>query len=76
MSMHYIEVDFRGALELLIFAAPKPGIEFCGQMSLWQLASVEDGPRNLPLKFRQNRISNKWDIPNMDKCRQDKYFMD
>ena len=23
---------------------------------------------NLPLKFGQNRISNSWDIPDMDKC--------
>ena len=32
-----------------------------GQMSLWRLASVKDGPRNIPLKFGQNRVSNSWD---------------
>ena len=33
-----------------------------GQMSPWQLGSVKDGPKNLPLKFGQNRASNSWDI--------------
>ena len=42
------------------------------QMSPWQLASVKDGPTNLPLKFGQNGVSNSWDIPHMDKCRKDK----
>ena len=32
------------------------------QMSLWQLDSVLDFPRNLCLKFGQNRVSNSWDI--------------
>ena len=43
-----------------------------GQMSLWQLESVQDSPRNLSLKFGQNRVSNNRDIPYMDKYRQDK----
>ena len=43
-----------------------------GQMSSWQLESVKDGPKNLPLKFGQNRASNSWDIADMDKCPQDK----
>ena len=42
------------------------------QMSPWHLESVKDGHRNLPLKFGQNRVSISWDIPDMDKCRQDK----
>ena len=33
-----------------------------GQMSLWQFESVLDVPRNLALKFHQNRISNSRDI--------------
>ena len=33
-----------------------------GRMSPWQLASVKDCPRNMPLKFGQNRFSNSWDI--------------
>ena len=33
---------------------------------------VKDGPRNLTLKFGQNLVSNRWDIPDMDKCYQDK----
>ena len=33
-----------------------------GQMSLWQLEIVQDGSRNLPLKFGQNRVSNSWDM--------------
>ena len=31
-----------------------PGQMLPGQMSLWQLESVQEGPRNLPLKFGQN----------------------
>ena len=41
------------------------------QMSLWLLLYVQDCPRNLSLKFDQNRVSNSWDIPDMDKCRKD-----
>ena len=39
---------------------------------VWQLEYVQDGPRNLPLKFGQNWVNNSWDIPDMDKCRKDK----
>ena len=42
-----------------------------GQMSPWRLVSVKDGPKNLPLKFGQNWVSNNWDIADMDKPRQD-----
>ena len=27
---------------------------------------VQDGPRNLPLKFGQNRVSNSWDIADIE----------
>ena len=37
-----------------------------GQMSPWQLGSVKDGPRNLPLKFGQNQASNSWDIADIE----------
>ena len=37
-----------------------------GQMSLRQLESVQDSPRNLPLKFGKNRISNSWDIRDIE----------
>ena len=37
-----------------------------GQMSLWQLVSAKDGPRILPLKFGKNRVSNSWDIANIE----------
>ena len=37
-----------------------------GQMSLWQLESVQDGPGNQPLKFGQNRIRASWDIADFD----------
>ena len=37
-----------------------------GQMSPRQLASIKDGPRNIPLRFGQ--IGS--DIPDMDKSRQ------
>ena len=47
-----------------------------GQKSMWQLEPVQDGPRNLPLKFGQNWVNNSWDIPDMDKYRQDKCCMD
>ena len=35
-------------------------------MSPWQLESAQDGPRNLPLKFGQNRVSNSWDIADIE----------
>ena len=37
---------------------------------------VQDRPRNLPLKFGQGRVSNTWDIQDMDKCRKNKYCLD
>ena len=37
-----------------------------GQMLLWQLKSVQDSPMNLRLKFRQNRVSNSWDITDIE----------
>ena len=37
-----------------------------GQMSLWQLESVQDSPRNLYLKFGQNRASNSWNIMDIE----------
>ena len=37
-----------------------------GQMSPWQLGSVKDCPRNLRLKFGQNRASNSWDIVDIE----------
>ena len=33
-------------------------------------------PRSLLLKFGQNRLCKCWDIPDMDKCRQDKCCLD
>ena len=47
-----------------------------GQLSLWQLVSVQDGHRNLSLRLVQNRASNSWDIADVDKCRQDKCCLD
>ena len=35
-------------------------------MSALQLESVQEDPRNLPLKFGQNRASNSWDIANYE----------
>ena len=40
------------------------------------MASSIDGPRNLTLKFGQNRASNSLDIADMDKCPQDKFCLD
>ena len=37
-----------------------------GQMSPWQLEYVLNVHRNLPLKFHQNRVSNSWDIANIE----------
>ena len=37
-----------------------------GQMLLWQLKPVQDSPMNLHLKSRQNRVSNSWDITNIE----------
>ena len=36
------------------------------QMSFWKLEYVQIGPRNLPLKFGQNRTSNSWDIAKLN----------
>ena len=35
-------------------------------MSLWQLGCVKDGPMNLCLKFGQSRVSNSWDIADVE----------
>ena len=43
-----------------------PGQMLPGQMSLWQLGSVLDGPSNLPLKFGQNPVSNSRDIDDFE----------
>ena len=37
-----------------------------GQMLLRQLKSVQDSPMNLRLKFRQNWVSNSWDIADIE----------
>ena len=37
-----------------------------GQMWPWQLESVLNVHRNLPLKFHQNRVSNSWDIADIE----------
>ena len=34
-----------------------------GQLSLWHLESVQDGPRNL---VWLNRVSNSWDIADIE----------
>jgi len=34
-------------------------------MSLWHLVYVKDGPRNLPLKFGQNGVSDSWYIADI-----------
>ena len=46
------------------------------QMSSWQMESAEDGSGNRPLKLSRNLVINSWDIPDMDRCRQDKYSLD
>ena len=42
------------------------GQMFPGQMSLWHLESVKDGPRNLPLNFGKNQVSNIGDIADIE----------
>ena len=37
-----------------------------GQMSLWHFESIQDDPRNLRLKFCQNRFGNSWDITDIE----------
>ena len=37
-----------------------------GQMSPWQLESVLNVHKNLLLKFHQNRVSNSWDIADIE----------
>ena len=43
-----------------------PGQVLPGQMSTWMLEYVNEGPRNLNLKFGQNRVSNSWDIVDIE----------
>ena len=46
-----------------------PGQMLPGQMlpgQMLQLESVQDVPRNLPLKFGSNRFSNGWDIADIE----------
>ena len=43
-----------------------PGKILLRQMALWQLESVLDVPGNLILKFHQNRISDSWDIADIE----------
>ena len=37
-----------------------------GQMSFWHFESIQDDPRNLRLKFCQNRFGNSWDITDIE----------
>ena len=53
-----------------------PGQMLPGQMLPLHLTSIKDGPIKLTLKFGQDWVSNSWDIPNMDKCRQVKCCLD
>ena len=43
-----------------------PGQMLPEQMSPWQLEFVLDVPRNLRLEFHQNRVSNSWDIADIE----------
>ena len=51
--------------EIFLIFLMLPGQMLFGQMSTWQLESVLDLPRNLPLKFHQNRVSNSWYIADL-----------
>ena len=39
---------------------------FHKEMSPWQSEFVQDGPKNLPLKFGQIWVSNTWDITDIE----------
>ena len=43
-----------------------PGQILPWQMSLLQLESIQNGPKNLSLKFAQYQVSNSWDNANID----------
>ena len=43
-----------------------PGQMLPGQMSPRELKSIQYGPRNLPIKFGQNRVSKSWDIAGIE----------
>ena len=43
-----------------------PGQMLPGKMSPDSWNVFQDGPRNLPLKFSQNRASNSWDIADIE----------
>ena len=42
----------------------------------YSLTSVTDGPKKLPVKSSENWANNHWDIADVDKCHQDKFFLD
>ena len=52
-----------------------PGQMFPGQMSLWQLSTVKGEPGKLPSKFGHSRISNSWDIADIDLPGVQSHFM-
>ena len=49
-------------LRYSLYGQMLPGQMLPGQMSLWGLASVKNGPRNLPLKFGPNPATNSRDV--------------
>ena len=57
-----------GQLELRYswYGQMSPGQMLPWQMSPWQMESVLNVHRNLPLKFHQNRVSNSWDIADIE----------
>ena len=55
-------------LGLKRFGPRKCGLQKIRRQKAEILASVENCPRNVHLKFVLNRVSNGGDIPDMDKC--------
>ena len=57
-----------GQLQLRYFyyGQMSPGQMFYGQSFTVAFGNIQDGPRNLPLKFGQKRVSNSWDIVNIE----------
>ena len=56
----------RGPIPTTTPVGNRVNFRFKSRLLPWHLASVKDGPRNLRLKFGQYRLSNSWDIADIE----------
>ena len=74
IDLNWIELSWGWAWQYSIYGQMSPGQMLPGQMSLWQLASVKDGPRNLPLKFGPNRAARFLKVCPYDQLRRNSCY--